>query len=77
MSEFDELKRSLTNQPPKGPEVVERFEQFREPAIAFAKAIVDLVPSGREKSLAKTNLEESVMWAIKGIALHQDKIIDE
>ncbi len=26
-----------------------------------------LMPSGREQSLAITNLEQSVMWAVKGI----------
>ena len=30
-------------------------------------AIVDNVPAGREASLAKTRVEEAVMWAVKGL----------
>ncbi|MEW5727726.1 MAG: hypothetical protein AB1918_07865 [Pseudomonadota bacterium] len=44
-------------------------------AIARVKALAeDLwgavetgVPDGREKALARTNLEQTVMWAVKGI----------
>ena len=30
-------------------------------------AIVDNVPVGREAALAKTRVEEAVMWAVKGL----------
>jgi hypothetical protein len=40
----------------------------------FAGAILDLVPTGREQSLAITKVEEAVMWAIKGIVLHQSEV---
>ena len=30
-------------------------------------AIIDHVPAGREASLAKTKIEEAVMWAVKGL----------
>ena len=30
-------------------------------------AHIEAMPDGREKSVAKTKLEESVMWAVKGI----------
>jgi hypothetical protein len=30
-------------------------------------AIDSIVPAGREASLAKTKVEEAVMWAVKGI----------
>lgn len=29
--------------------------------------MINSMPAGREQSLAKTKLEESVMWAVKGI----------
>lgn len=29
--------------------------------------VIEQMPEGREKSLAMTKLEESVMWAVKGI----------
>ena len=31
------------------------------------EAIIDNVPPGREASLAKTRIEEAVMWAVKGL----------
>ncbi len=29
--------------------------------------LIEAVPAGREQSLAKTKLEEAVMWAVKSI----------
>ena len=37
-------------------------------ASTYLRAINELSPSSREQSLAKTKLEESVMWATKAIA---------
>jgi hypothetical protein len=34
---------------------------------AFLVALDDTVPHGRERSIAKTKLEEAVMWAVKGL----------
>lgn len=31
------------------------------------KLIEDVVPDSRERSLALTNLEQAVMWAVKGV----------
>ena len=33
----------------------------------FLDSIDDIVPKGREASLAKTKIEEAVMWAVKGL----------
>jgi hypothetical protein len=33
-----------------------------------------VTPGNRELSLALTNLEQSVMWAIKGICVHRMKL---
>lgn len=33
----------------------------------FAKVLVTCTPSGRERSLAITKIEEAVMWAVKGL----------
>lgn len=37
-------------------------------ASTYLRAINELSPASREQSLAKTKLEESVMWATKAIA---------
>ena len=34
---------------------------------AMLNAIRDCVPPGREASIAKTKIEEAVMWAVKGL----------
>ncbi len=46
----------------------EKYENIREEAKKVACLIEDLCPSSREKSLALTKLEESVMWANASIA---------
>lgn len=67
-----QLYASLTNQPPRDESIVDRFEKVREAAKALGDAILDHAPDTRERSLALTHLEESVMWAVKAIALNQD-----
>jgi hypothetical protein len=34
---------------------------------------INLIKSGRERSLALTNLEQAVMWAVKAIYITADK----
>lgn len=46
----------------------EKYEALREKAKELAYLIDDLCPGSREKSLAMTKLEESVMWANASIA---------
>lgn len=69
-------ERSMTNQPPIDPAVVTIFELTREPFKEAAHLIIDLIPNCRERSLALTKLEESLMWAVKAIALHQQDVLD-
>lgn len=68
---IQDIERSLTNIPPKDDFVIQRIEAFRESAKVLGRNIINNVPEGREKSLALTNLEECVMWAVKGIILRQ------
>lgn len=44
------------------------YQQIRDKAKELAYLIDGLVPDSREKSLAMTKLEETVMWANAGIA---------
>jgi hypothetical protein len=46
----------------------EKYEAIREKAKEFAYLIDELCPIGREKAVAITNLETSVMWANASIA---------
>lgn len=46
----------------------EGYDMIRRIAFAFALNINELVPDGREKSLAISSLEEVVFWANAGIA---------
>lgn len=55
------------------PELAETFALIREDARKFAQHIVNVVPIGRERSLALTKLEEVVMWANAGIAREDAK----
>lgn len=46
----------------------EKYDQLRSKAKELAYLIDELCPNSREKSLATTKLEESVMWANASIA---------
>ncbi len=47
------------------------YPKIRDKAKELAYLINDLVPDGREKSLAMTKLEEVVMWANAGVSRHK------
>lgn len=52
---------------PGQPEI---YQAIREKAKELAYLIDDLAPGSREKSLAMTNLEQSVFWANAAVARH-------
>lgn len=70
MEPSDDLKNRFTYHKPK-PESVPMFEQIRGRALDFAAQIEQLTPPSRERALALTKLEESVMWANAAIARNQ------
>ena len=55
---------------PKGDQA-ERYTVIREKAKEFANIIEDNCPDSREKSLALTNLQQSVMWSNASIAINE------
>jgi len=67
-----DVEKNLTNHPPSGHEVIARFEAIRRVAKEVARTIDEFCPDSREKSLAFTNLEQAVMWAIASIARNQE-----
>ena len=41
--------------------------RLKDLGLMFMRQIDDCVPKGREASIAKTKIEEAVMWAVKGL----------
>lgn len=66
-----DLDHNLTNHAPTSGDVVDRFEAIREEAKALGHLIITVCPASRERSLALTNLEQTVMWAVASIARNQ------
>ena len=65
--EFKELKNRFTYHAPKGDQQ-ERYVQLRQHGFDLALHISTMVPPGRERALALTNLEQAIFWANAGIA---------
>ena len=40
---------------------------IKDQGLKMMEFIAERVPAGREASLAKTKIEEAVMWAVKGL----------
>ena len=45
---------------------------LKDIGITFIRQIELCVPEGREASIAKTKIEEAVMWAVKGLTSDED-----
>ena len=65
----DDLDNRFTYHPPTDEQVV-LYEQLRESARYMAHLIVNNCPNSRERSLALTHLDETVMWSNAAIARH-------
>ena len=70
----DQLEHNLTNHPPVDDSIVKRFEVIRDEAKVLGRQILNSCPESRERSLALTNLEQTVMWAVASIARNQEKL---
>jgi hypothetical protein len=69
-ADLADLKNRFTYHGPKGDQQ-ERYEFLRATALGLAITISEKVPAGRERSLALTNLEQSIFWANAGIARNE------
>ena len=65
-----QIENNFKYHAPKGDQA-ERYEMMRKTAKILAEMIDDYCPRSREKSLAMTNLEQSVMWANAAIARNE------
>lgn len=63
----DRIDWNLTNHAP-APEQIEAIERLRQWAKDLGYQIDQRCPESREKSLALTALEETVMWAVAAVA---------
>lgn len=68
----DRIEWDFTNHPPASDRVVDWFGELRDKAKAFAHAVADVCPPGREQSLALTKIEEGLMFSIAAVARHTD-----
>jgi len=66
----DDLERRFTYHAPQGDQSA-RYERIRAAARRYVELINALCPESREKSLAITNLEQTVMWANAAIARNE------
>ena len=65
--ENETIERNFKYHAPKAGQP-EKYQAIRDKAKELVILINAEVPEGREKSLAVTNIEQSVMWANAGIA---------
>lgn len=67
---LDRIDNAFTYHAPKADQP-ERYVKIRDAAHALATLMATLCPDSRERSLAITKLEESVMWANASIARNE------
>ncbi|NBJ71335.1 MULTISPECIES: hypothetical protein [Clostridia] len=66
----NQIENSFSYHAPKE-EQVEKYNAIREKAKELAYLIDEVCPNSREKSVALTNLETSIMWANASIARNE------
>ncbi|HEY6290744.1 MAG TPA: hypothetical protein VI455_04170 [Terriglobia bacterium] len=67
---LERIECNFTYHAPQGDQA-ERYQKMREHARSFALDIVTMCPDSRERSVALTKIEESVMWANAAIARNE------
>jgi len=64
----EDLVNRFSYHKPSSDEVADLYEDIRSEAKRFASFLVNNTPTGREQSIAITNLEEVVFWANAAVA---------
>jgi hypothetical protein len=67
MIEQDDINNRFTYHPPSDTKATKHV-MIRESGKTLTEIINEMVPDGREKSLAITKIEEAIMWANAGLA---------
>lgn len=68
---YADVDKRMRHYAPQNETTIGAHELLRSLARAHAKAVMDLLPPGREKSLVLTNLEEALMWSNAAVARNQ------
>lgn len=68
--DLEYLDRAFTYHAPKGNQAA-RYKELRSMGSSLAEMILHYCPESRERSLALTKLEESIMWANASIARNE------
>lgn len=71
IDEMMKIGASFTYHSPK-PDQIPRYQELRDKGFELAKMILETVPPSRERSTAITKLEETIMWANKGMACNEN-----
>jgi hypothetical protein len=58
-------------------EAINDIATMRTHALTWALAVADLLPEGREMSLALTHIETALFWANAGIAREEENWADD
>jgi len=66
--DIKDLENRFNYHKPKKAETTDSHELVRRQCFYLAEVLYQVIPDGREKSLAITKLEEVMMWANAGIA---------
>lgn len=66
--DYNDLENRFSFHPTKDEETKMKHNSVRNRCFDLAEELNELVPEGREKSLAITHLEQVMMWANAGIA---------
>ncbi len=71
----ERIDHDFTLHSPIHPYIGTVMDELRAEARALAHLVVDRCPSGREQSMAITDLEHALQHAISGIARNQERVL--
>lgn len=71
MNDYQQMEHDLSLHSPQSDLTKMKMERLRADAKNFGVSILSNSPESRERSLALTNLEQALQWAVEAIARHQ------
>jgi len=68
----EQITHNFTNHPPQSDDIAARLDSLTAEFTIMAKMLNAVLPEGREKALALTNLEQCSMWSKAAVARNQE-----